>query len=294
MAAVRLGLAVGLLQIFNQNIWAEEGVVTAQCCSQVFLSSSGILSDTQSAVLGIYTKTNTKIANNSHPVYVKHQKEDSQYFLYFRNKESGPQGWIVGKELLEDSFYISTRNDQLDCANGIFGGFDRGQLDSYDPKFSIECHSDQVRIDCCKNVKISSSGAIEGNQGAALGDYVYEGDFNGHPYYKGTHNMFLFYRKKGSGPDGWMISPKEKDEDLFSVTTRQKEYCPSTLSTAYDRDRTRDDTFAVTCQVGELEQDPGASLEPIPPTPINSSAKETMVKSVCFRLLLVIYIAISN
>ena len=52
--------------------------------------------------------------------------------------DAGPQGWIVGSELLEDSYYITT-NIRSDCPAGIFGAFDSDNL-SHDPDFSIECH----------------------------------------------------------------------------------------------------------------------------------------------------------
>jgi hypothetical protein len=34
-------------------------------------------------------------------------------------------------------------------------------------------------------------------------------------------NSHLFYRKAGSGPDGWVISP-ELDESMLMVTTRDQ------------------------------------------------------------------------
>ena len=52
--------------------------------------------------------------------------------------DTGPQGWIVGSELLEDSFYIST-NIRSECPAGIVGAFDSDNV-SHDPDFSIECH----------------------------------------------------------------------------------------------------------------------------------------------------------
>ena len=52
--------------------------------------------------------------------------------------EEGPQGWIVGSELLEDSYHITT-NIRSDCPVGIVGGYDSDNA-SHDPDFSIECH----------------------------------------------------------------------------------------------------------------------------------------------------------
>ena len=157
----------------------DPAVVTPQCCPQVFLSSRGELADRQSAVLGIYTLTNQKIANNSHPIYVKHEAEGRQSYLYFREKgsatsegyptypsplaqgqkwvdpgrdpgrdipvaDSAPRGWIISPELLDDSFYITTKNNALDCPAGLFGGYNQDNQPR-DDTFSIECHSDQVR-----------------------------------------------------------------------------------------------------------------------------------------------------
>ena len=65
-----------------------EGRESPSCCPQVFLSSSDLLADKQAPALGIFTLASQKIANNTHPVYVKHA--DSQdFFLYFR-QTGGP------------------------------------------------------------------------------------------------------------------------------------------------------------------------------------------------------------
>ena len=57
----------------------------------------------------------------------------------------GPQGWIVGPQLLEDSFYLTTQRTGSACPAGIYGGYDSDDT-TRDDTFSIECHSDQVRI----------------------------------------------------------------------------------------------------------------------------------------------------
>ena len=68
------------------------GVVSTSCCSNVFLSSSATLAKTQSGVLGIFTLSSQKIANNPHPVYIK-QSSDQDYYLYFR--QSGKHIFLV-------------------------------------------------------------------------------------------------------------------------------------------------------------------------------------------------------
>jgi hypothetical protein len=41
------------------------------------------------------------------------------YSGYHREEEEGPRGWIVGGQLLEDSFYIRTGQENTSCPNGI-------------------------------------------------------------------------------------------------------------------------------------------------------------------------------
>lgn len=278
------------------------GVVSTSCCSQVFLSSSATLSNTQSGVLGIYTITSQKIANNPHPVYIK-QNKGQDFYLYFRQNEAGgPQGWIVGPQLLEDSFYITTQNFASACPGGIYGGFDSDDL-TRDDTFSIECHSDQVKIDCCPTVTINSEGILGTKQGAVMGDYSKVGDFNGHTRYQGGHaNTTLFYRKSGHGPDGWMIG-MGLEENSFIVTTRDKSYCPDVVMVGYDRNKEQEDdtSFRITCQASTpvLSQDPGIPVTPLKPLEtlsaqksISSSARETLLSSACFRILVITYLLV--
>ena len=37
----------------------------------------------------------------------------------WREEEEGPRGWIVGGQLLEDSFYITTAQENTSCPDGI-------------------------------------------------------------------------------------------------------------------------------------------------------------------------------
>jgi len=276
------------------------GVVSNSCCSQVFLSSSSLLSTTQSGVLGIYTISSQKIANNPHPVYIK-QSKDQDFYLYFRQNEAGgPQGWIVGPQLLEDSFYITTQNDDSVCPGGIFGGFDSDNL-SRDDTFSIECHSDQVKIDCCPMVTITSEGSLSTKQGAVMGDYSKVGDFNGHTRYQGGYaNTSLFFRKSGHGPDGWMVG-MDLEENSFIVTTRDTSFCPDVVTMGYDRNKEQeqDTTFRITCKASThvLNQDPGIPVTPLKPLEslsaqksISISAGKTLMSSACLRLFVLSYL----
>ena len=65
-------------------------------------------------------------------------------FISFTSLETGgPQGWIVGPQLLEDSFYLTTHSAHSACPHGIFGGYDSDDT-TKDDTFAIECHYDQV------------------------------------------------------------------------------------------------------------------------------------------------------
>ena len=55
------------------------------CCSQVFLSSAGIIVNNSQEALGIYTISSQKIANNDHPVYIKNT-DNGDFYLYYREK----------------------------------------------------------------------------------------------------------------------------------------------------------------------------------------------------------------
>ena len=70
--------------LLTSLISAQEVPGSSACCPQVFLSSSDLLADTQTPALGIFTLASQRIANNSHPVYVKHADNDQDFFLYFR------------------------------------------------------------------------------------------------------------------------------------------------------------------------------------------------------------------
>jgi len=278
------------------------GVVSTSCCSNVFLSSSSTLAKTQSGVLGIYAMSSQKIANNPHPVYIK-QSSNQDYYLYFRqNDAGGPQGWIVGPQLLEDSFYLTTQSTQSACPAGIFGGYDSDDT-TKDDTFSIQCHSDMVKVECCPNVSLTSEGSLVANQGAVMGEYRRVGDYNGHTRYQGGHsNTTLFFRKSGHGPDGWMVG-MDLEENSFVVTTRDKAHCPDVVTSGYDRnnDRGQDTSFRIICQASTpvLSQDPGIPVgydKPLdtlaPQKSISSAARETLISSACFRLLVVTYLII--
>jgi len=271
--------------------------VQATCCSQVFLSSNGELAASNQQSLGIYTDLGQRIANNPHPVYIKHLKQNGRanmdYYLYFRDKDDDlPQGWVVGPELLEDTFYIQTLNNVSPCPVGIFGGYSSNDLSKRDNSFTIDCHSDAVKVSCCPSINISS-----GSQQGVAGMYERVGDHNGHPWYQGgPSNTSLYYRKAGHGPDGWVVGP---DLDNYIITTRDdKAYCPDNVREGFDQDRDKDDGFRMICEVvsDDLDQDPGIPAAPLeilkPNKAISSSAKETLRSSACFRLLVIVYFLI--
>lgn len=278
----------------------SEGVVTPSCCTQVFVSSSGGLADTQSAVLGIYTLSSQKIAGNVHPVYLK-SAPGQDYYLYFRDKDSGPRGWLVGPQLLEDSFFLTTKQEDAVCPAGLYGAWDTNS--QRDETFAIECHSDQVKIPCCDTVTVSATGPIATQQGGVLGEYSKVEDVNGHTAYRGGHiNASLFYRKAGHGPDGWMIGP-EVDELSFMVTTRDKGWCPSDVTAGYDRDTVEDSSLRLDCTIRReqgQQQDPGVPVSPlvVEPLPnrktISSSARETLINSACFRIICILYLLLER
>ena len=80
-------LALAALMILQSTAGEDlhQAQVQSTCCSQVFLSSTAKLADSAPFSLGIYTLSSQKIANNPHPVYVKHS-DSGDHYLYFRQK----------------------------------------------------------------------------------------------------------------------------------------------------------------------------------------------------------------
>lgn len=273
----------------------SEGVVTPSCCAQVFLSSSGPLSTSQSShVMGIYTLSSQKIAGNPKPVYTK-SETGQDYYLYYRDKEEGPRGWLVGSQLLEDSFFLTTKQEDGDCPNGLYGAFDT--LNARDDTFAIECHTDQVKVPCCETVTVSSTESLATTLGGVLGTYHKTEDVNGHTAYRGGQtDTSLFFRKAGYGPDGWTIGP-DLDQSSFMITTRNKGFCPDEVMKGYAYDREGDSSFRVECTVSDeihQVQDPG-----VPVTPLGSfsnreetsgSSHQTLNKTFGFGLVSIIYL----
>lgn len=289
-----LALAVLVMTQFAAGEDLHQAQVQSTCCSQVFLSSTAGLAASAPFSLGIYTVSSQRIAGNHHPVYVKHS-DTGDYYLYFREKDDNlPQGWVVGPQLLEDSFYITTLNSNSQCPAGIFGGYESGETSSRDESFSIDCHSDAVKFECCPNIKLTS-----GLQPGLSGDYEKVGDYNGHTLYQGGPlNSSLHYRKAGHGPDGWVVG-MGLEESSFLITTRDLSYCPDVVTAAYDTDGSKDDGFSVSCEVGpgDLEyQDPGVPTSPLevikPEKAISAGARQTLRSSACFRLMTIAFVLI--
>ena len=96
-------LLVAAVLLSSNLISGQEVTASSSCCPQVFLSSSDLLADKQAPALGIFTLANQKIANNSHPVYVKHAN-NQDFFLYFRQSDQSGGSRVVschpGNDLL--------------------------------------------------------------------------------------------------------------------------------------------------------------------------------------------------
>merc|ERR1712222_281582 len=228
-----------------------------------------------------------KDSGQSHPVYLK-STPGQDFYLYFREKDSGPRGWLVGQQLLEDVFFLTTKQE-ASCPAGIVGAW--GTTNEKDHSFSIERHSDQVKLDCCKTItlKANPNGPIATHQGGVLGDYVKAKDVNGHTAYSGPMGTSLFFRKAGHGPDGWMVGP-EVDHTSFMVTTRNQGICPNEVMGGFDRNKEEDSSLRMECTIPLADlQDPGVPSSPlVEPTrkSINSSAPRTLLsQSACLKIV---------
>ena len=122
-------------------------------------------------------------------------------------------------KLLGSTLSLASRSEAA-CPLGITGAWD-GDLQTRDPTFTIQCHSDAVRVECCQHLQVlafttgdillrqlllyGQVGSLGQLGGAGVaGEYSRVGDHNGHPLYTGPANTALWYRKAGWGPDGWM------------------------------------------------------------------------------------------
>eukprot|EP00091_Calanus_sinicus_P024662 TRINITY_DN8974_c0_g1_i2.p2 TRINITY_DN8974_c0_g1~~TRINITY_DN8974_c0_g1_i2.p2 ORF type:complete len:106 (-),score=37.21 TRINITY_DN8974_c0_g1_i2:137-454(-) len=91
------------------------------------------------------------------------------------------------------------------------------------------------------------------------------------------------------------------EENSFIVTTRDKAFCPDVVTSGYDRDNDQgqDTAFRIFCQASTPvpSQDPGIPVgydKPLetlsPQKSISSAARDTLMSSACFRLLVVTYL----
>ena len=78
-------LLVILAAVSADDEFSAVASVQNTCCSQVFLSSAGIIVNNSQEALGIYTISSQKIANNDHPVYIKNT-DNGDFYLYYREK----------------------------------------------------------------------------------------------------------------------------------------------------------------------------------------------------------------
>merc|ERR1719431_426591 len=93
------------------------------------------------------------------------------------------------------------------------------------------------------------------------------------------------------------------EENSFIVTTRDTSYCPDVVMVGYDRNKEqdKDNSFRITCKASApvLSQDPGIPVTPLKPLEslsaqksISSSARETLISSAWFRLLVITYLLV--
>jgi len=272
---------------FLSHVWCEsQGVVTPSCCPQVFLSSGGPLASKSPDTLGIYTVSNQRLANNPRPIYLK-QIAGKDFYLYYRTSKDEDKGWTVSSELLGAEQLVSTSVQGANCPAGIFGGFLGDGLER-DNSFSIECHSDVVKVACCDSLE------VKGTLGGISGKYVRNGDVNGHPSYAGgqSNSTGLYYKKAGYGEDGWAFGDQSH---VAKVTTGEKGPCPD-LVTRGTMGTSSDPSLMIVCRVEESRvQDPGVPVAPLAKkATMSTSAKESISNSIFLRLVILIYLSIEN
>ena len=54
--------------------------------------------------------------------------------------------------------YVTTRQTEAGCPDGIVGGYDRDRDVDFDDSFSVECHSEVVEVPCCLSVTVNATG----------------------------------------------------------------------------------------------------------------------------------------
>ena len=94
--------------------------VAVDCCDSVSLTIKGRLAETQGAVMGSYKKVGDY---NGHSRYLGGHTNNS---LYYRKAGHGPDGWVIGTDLEEHSFFMTTR-DKSHCPDKLTEAFDHDQ-----------------------------------------------------------------------------------------------------------------------------------------------------------------------
>ena len=94
--------------------------VTVDCCDSVSLTIKGRLAESQGAIMGSYRKVGDY---NGHSHY---QGGHTNTSLYYRKAGHGPDGWVIGTDLEESNFFLTTR-DKSHCPDKVTEAFDHDQ-----------------------------------------------------------------------------------------------------------------------------------------------------------------------
>ena len=110
--------------------------VTVDCCDSVSLTLQGRLGESLGAVMGSYQKVGDY---NGHSRYLGGHTNTS---LYYRKAGHGPDGWVIGTDLEEANFFITTR-DKSHCPDKLTEAFDHDQAGD---SLSVHCQVEETEL----------------------------------------------------------------------------------------------------------------------------------------------------
>ena len=110
--------------------------VTVDCCHSISLTIKGSLAGSQGAVMGDYEKVGDY---NGHGHYVGGHTNTS---LYYRKAGHGPDGWVIGTDLEENNFFLTTR-DKSHCPDKLTEAFDHDQNEG---SLTVHCQVGEAEL----------------------------------------------------------------------------------------------------------------------------------------------------
>ena len=228
-AAAFFGCSHAQLSVNNTILDPPENGTRKECCSVIFLSSSGPASSYQSDRLGPYVELPGRIINGR-KVYSHYEGDDYIYYWRFDNGEG--ENWLIsddytqyrhgiespdlsGDEKCYDGDCIGTCLEDINASGFPFSVWTRlHRLGGFwkDTTLRVECWDLERAKECCDRVRVRSLGIAEDRQPERMGTFRFSGFKHGRKIYKqegeeGEDRLqYLYYWDWGpNSGSNWMI-----------------------------------------------------------------------------------------